>query len=253
MIHEINRPVDQLLNSKKAIEEYATFLKDNQIVVARKQFDISVINKWKEYLSNVGRNSLPNYFPIENNAPNSHRINDLDERAYVKGSFHQFSFYPWNQDFFNFFDLTEPLFRFKNLLSGLAPDSFLSKVPENGFTARLSFQFYPAGRGMLSKHRDPVDVHQICLPILIMSSKGSDFMTGGAYVELPNQGKVFLEEIANPGDVVFFKATLPHGVDAIDPDSETEWLSFKGRWMLLLAINKLSSNTNIGNAEELDS
>ena len=250
MINEINRPVEQLLNSKKTIEKYSNFLQNDQIVVARKQFDLSTIDKWKEYLSNIGRNSLPNYIPIERNAPNSHRINDKDERAYVKGCFHQFSFYPWNQDCFSLFELTKPLFQLKNLLSGLDADSFLSKVPEKGFTARLSFQFYPAGCGMLSKHRDPVDIHQICLPILVMSSKGSDFLTGGAFVELP-KGKVYLEDIAQPGDVVFFKATLPHGVDTIDPKSEREWLSFKGRWMLLIAINKLSSNIDIGNAEEL--
>lgn len=251
MINEINSPVEKLLNSKKAIEKYSNLIKDEQIVVAREQFDLSTINKWREYLSNIGRNSLPNYIPIERNAPNSHRINDIDERAYVKGCFHQFSFYPWNQDCFNLFELTNSLFQFKNLLSELDTNRFLSKVPENGFTSRLSFQFYPAGCGMLSKHRDPVDIHQICLPILIMSSKGSDFLTGGAFVELP-KGKVYLEDIAQPGDVVFFKATLPHGVDTIDPETEREWLSFRGRWMLLLAINKLSSNTDIGNAQELN-
>ena len=100
MINEIDKPVEHLLYSDREIEKYSNFLKDDQIVVARKQFDLSIINKWREYLSNIGRNSLPNYIPIERNVPNSHRINDQDERAYVNGCFHQFSFYPWNQDCF---------------------------------------------------------------------------------------------------------------------------------------------------------
>ena len=39
-----------------------------------------------------------------------------------------------------------------------------------------------------------------------MSSKSEDFTYGGAYVDIPHHGQIYLEEIAQPGDVVFFKA-----------------------------------------------
>lgn len=253
MILDIRKPLNQLLDSKSEICRAIEYINDDKIVIARKQIDIKMIISLKKYLTNVGRNSIPNYHPIEVGAPNSHRINNLDERSFVKGCFHQFSFYPWNQDYFNLFSLTKSIFQFKNLISGISKNKFLSEKGEGGCVARLSFQFYPKGSGILNKHKDPVDAHQISIPILIMSSKSEDFKYGGAYVDIPHHGQIYLEEIAQPGDVVFFKATLPHGVDKIDPESAPDWLSFQGRWMLLMAVNKIASNARIGNAQELDS
>jgi hypothetical protein len=246
------------------IEDHAALLRDGprleavrdgiaagDVYVARRQFEGERLQEIRAYLEGVGRGSLPNYAPIEAGAPNFHRMNRDDTRAYVRGCFHQFVFFPWNQDPFDLFALCAPIYHMKNRLSGLAPGSFLSMQPQDGCTARLAFQVYPRGGGYLTRHADPVDYHQLTVPIMQMSRKGTDFRTGGLFVEMADGRDLVIDDIAEPGDVIYFNAACPHGVEPIDPDAPLRWTTFAGRWMLLFAVNRLSGNTAIGNAVTL--
>lgn len=251
MIHTIENQ-NALLANAKQIEIISGQIKEGDILVAKRVFSPDLIVNIKSYLSGIGRNSLPNYRPIEAGCPNHHRINHWDERSYVKACFHQFSFFPWNQDIFNLFELSRQVYHMKNLLSGNRKDRFLGRAPEDGCAARLSFQFYPKGLGAMNKHQDPVDHHQLAAPSLTMSKKGKDFRLGGAYVEKKNGEKIYTDEISEPGDVVYYNAQIPHGVEKIDPDAEPDWVSFEGRWVLLFAVNKLGGSSAIADAVDLE-
>jgi hypothetical protein len=237
-----------LLHDGPRLEAVRDGIAAGDVYVARRQFDGERLQEIRAYLEGVGRGSLPNYAPIEAGTPNFHRMNRDDTRAYVRGCFHQFVFFPWNQDPFDLFALCAPIYHMKNRLGGLAPASFLSMQPQDGCTARLAFQVYPRGGGYLTRHADPVDYHQLTVPIMQMSRKGTDFHTGGLFVEMADGRDLVIDDIAEPGDVIYFNAACPHGVEPIDPDAPLRWTTFAGRWMLLFAVNRLSGNTAIGNA-----
>jgi len=243
--------IENLLSEPKRIEEIRSLILSEEIVILKRFIDPNWIDKVKNYLSAIGKCSLPNYHELDEKAPNFHRLNRSDSRAFVKGCFHQFSFFPWNQDVFNFFEFLKFGFQFKNLVNGLPMNKFLSSSPEDGCFSRVTFQFYPSGSGYLNKHSDPVDKHQLAVPTLTMSKKGHDFNTGGAYVELPNGEKVITDSISEVGDLILFNAKTPHGVEMIDSNDDNEWLSFKGRWVMLFATNKLSTNNNIIDSVDL--
>ena len=244
--------LDKVLNNPETIQEIRKDIQNGDVYILKNYFSKDLIYSIREYCKRVGQNSIPNYVPIEEGAPNFHRMNRLDKRAYVKGCFHQFSFFPWTQDYFNLFELTKKAYALKNLTSNHEADKFLDSTPTDGCTARLAVQFYPKGNGLLNKHVDPVDKHQLTVPIMIMSEKGKDFIRGGAYVEKDGK-KIILDEECEMGDIVYFSAEIPHGVLPIDPEDNTPWLDFQGRWMLLLAVNKVSGNTVIANAKDLES
>jgi len=228
-------------------------VQQGDIFIIRNVVSQKLISNIIEYLSSVGRHSFPNYVPILRGSPNSHRLNISDARAYVKGCFHQFSFYPWNQDVFNFFGIFKNIYYLKNAINGKPIDKFLGLEPEDGCIARLSFQFYPSGSGYMNMHSDPVDHHQLVVPNLMMSNMGSDFMSGGFCTIGKNNQKLMLDDNIRAGDVVLFNAVMPHGVELIDGGQECDWLSFRGRWILLFATNKLADNTNIRNAVDIES
>ena len=240
-----------LLEDPKAVAAVRENIKAGDLYVAKRVYPPDLVVRIKEYLTGIGRNSLPNYMPIEQGCPNFHRVNYWDERAYVKGCFHQFVFFPWNQDLFNLFELARPVYQLKNLLSGNPKDRFLGRVPDEGCVSRIAFQFYPSGTGGLHKHQDPVDFHQLSVPSLVMSKKGPDFKEGGLYVEKVGGVKICVEDLTDIGDVIYFNAQTPHGVDVIDPHTPPDWTSFRGRWMMLFAINKLGSNTSVANSVDL--
>lgn len=244
--------LEEILNDDNKIQEIRSSIKSGDVYVVKGYFSKELCNEIIDYLKRVGQNSIPNYHPIKNGAPNFHRINKIDSRAYVKGAFHQFSFFPWNQDYFDLFDKCKDAYSLKNLTSNLSKNKFLNIVPEEGCTARIAAQFYPKGYGFLNKHKDPVDTHQLTVPIMILSQKGEHFNEGGAFLCSEDGTKVIIDNLFEPGDVIYFSAEIPHGVEAIDPKSNVPWLNFEGRWMLLLAVNKLSDNSNISNATDLE-
>jgi hypothetical protein len=204
-----------------------------------------------EYLSQVGRHSLPSRHPTMPGCPNHHRVYQWDELSYVKGCYHQFSFFPWNEDVFELFNALGAVYALRNVLNGLTPERFQGPKPDSDCIARISFQFYPQGKGAMNKHKDPVDVHQKFIPILIMSKRGKDYKEGGLYYEAPDGERVWADEVAKPGDVIWTLAQVPHGVELIDPDVRPDWLSFRGRWSAIAAVNKLATNTKIADAVDL--
>lgn len=223
------------------------------VYIARRFVSEECIFKIRQYLEGIGTYSLPNYRRIDRSCPNFHRIDRWDPRAHVKACVHSFSFFPWNHDVFGFFELFRPVYQLKNKLSNLPGDTFLGVEPEMDCTARLSFQYYPSGIGGLNRHQDPFDYHQVTVPVMIMSKKGKDFEEGGVYVEQEDGSKVLLDDICDYGDVIYFNAQCYHGVKKIDPRKTPDWLSQKGRWMALFAVNKLVNNTAIGDSKDLES
>jgi hypothetical protein len=242
----------EVLENSDKIAAIRKEIQEGSIYIFKKMVDPELIGRMKEYLKGIGKNSLPNYQAIEEGAPNFHRLNYWDERAYVKGCFHQFVFFPWNQDVFNLFEIMKDGYYLKNMINGLPKEKFMGPKPEDNCTARLSFQFYPKSIGGLNKHSDPVDHHQLTVPLLIMSKKGEDFQTGGMYVEGENEELIFGDDLCEPGDVLFFNAIIPHGVKRIDETSEQDWLSFEGRWMMIFATNKLAANAAIAESVDLE-
>ena len=97
IINKINK-ISEVLNSSAALAEMRNNLLDNQIYIVKSVFSKALIYRIREYLTNIGKASIPNYQSIKVGTPNFHRINYWDDRAFVKGGFHQFVFFPWNQD-----------------------------------------------------------------------------------------------------------------------------------------------------------
>ena len=101
-------------------------------------------------------------------------------------------------------------------------------------------------------HADPVDHHQLTASMLIMTDKGDDFESGGGYVALDEQQKLYFDDHARSGDVVHMNAKVYHGVENVDPENEVDWLSFRGRWICIFAINRLAGNQSIAESTDVE-
>ncbi len=224
---------------------------EGSLVIGREAIAPDLAAGLVSYLKQVGRNSLPTYASIEIGQPNFHRLNKADERSYVEGCFHQFAFYPWNQDVFDLFAVTQDLYRLKSALSGMPPDMYLGREGHDGIVPRIAVQFYPSGGGYLNRHLDPVGAHQLAIPIVPLSTKGLDFDDGGLYVEDSEGRRSDVDDLIGPGDAAFVDARTIHGVDPIDPEADLDWLSFRGRWSMLIATNKVAGNDDVTDAEDL--
>ncbi len=220
--------------------------------VLKNVIDPSLIDQIVSYLESVARGSLPSWQALVNNCSDFYRINDMDERSYVKAKMLQFNFHPWNQNMFNLFDKMKALYLIKNQLSGLEPDAFLNNIPQDGHIARLAFQFYPKGGGCIKLHADPVGKHQVSVPVLMMSQKGIDYQEGGGVAMNEQDELIDTDSLMNKGDVVFFNAEVIHGVKPIDPTKSSQWLDFKGRWIMIASIIKTIADEETPNSLQIE-
>lgn len=233
---------------KTKISEIIKNLEKKRVVIIKNFYSKKLCNQILDYLKNIGSTSLPSYHQIEIGSPNFYRVNFEDNRSYVKGFFHQFNFFPWNQDQLNLFKTLEDGFILKNIINKLDKRKFFSPKDNSDCTIRLSFQFYPIHKGYLNTHSDPVSYHQKYLFMLSMSTIGKDFKNGGLYI-IKNGKKILLDSYAHAGDLIIIKADTPHGVDIIDINKIYKPLSFKGRWMVIFSTNKLPNNNKIKNSK----
>jgi hypothetical protein len=244
-------PLKDLIASPALMAGILKEIETENVCLVRGVISPEEVRSLVDYLTGIGRGSLPNWQAIMPKCPNHHRVNHWDPRSYVKACFHQFSFFPWNHDVFNLFQRFRDVFALRNLLAGAEPDAYLGREPYDDCTARLSFQFYPRGAGAMNAHIDPAGPHQAVVPTLMMSELGKDFREGGAFIRNSGGETVWIERHTNPGDVVLFSPRLVHGVDTIDPGAAVNWPAFEGRWMSIFAVNKLATNTRVAEAVDM--
>jgi hypothetical protein len=244
-------PLKELVSSPGLINKLLNEIAQENVCIVRDVISRDEIRQLVDYLTGIGRGSLPNWQAIMPKCPNHHRVNQWDPRSHVKACFHQFSFFPWNHDVFNLFERFRDVFALRNLLAGAPADAYLGREPYDGCTARLSFQFYPRGAGAMNAHIDPAGPHQAVVPTLMMSELGKDFREGGAFIKGSAGDPIWVEQHSRPGDVVLFSPKLVHGVATIDPGASVNWPSFEGRWMSIFAVNKLATNARVEEAVDL--
>lgn len=241
--------------SESQLDEVRTSLKNGDIWVLRNAFDPNALRAIREYLTDIGRHSLPNYHPLTPNTPNFHRIVGPDPRTYVEGRFHQWSFFPWNEDPFDFFDFFRPAYELNNSINGWPAESYLGIEPERGCIARVAFQAYARGIGYINRHQDAAGPHKFTTMTLALSTKGDDYDQGGTYVGTgDNQPDFDLDGVLKIGDVTFMHSKIVHGVAPIDPDTKgNNWLTFDGKWSCVLAVNKVTDTVTVPDSIDLGS
>jgi hypothetical protein len=222
----------------------------NDLVIIRQFCEPGILERLRAYVHRLGFSSLPSYCPLAEGCPDFHRIVHNDPRSYVKGTFHQYLFHPWNQNLFDLHRQFADIYHIKNLISGFPKDHFLGP-PYTDFVSRIAIHHYPTGGGFLTAHADPVGNHQVVVPTLQLSVKGRDFERGGLFVLDAENRRTYVDDRTDIGDLVLFNASLVHGVEAVDEGAEPQWLDIRGRWMLLATTIKTAANATAANAREV--
>lgn len=133
---------------------------------------------------------------------------------------------------------------FRNLLYEL-PREFAVHGTDNGLWTASRVHQYPRGGGFMVAHRDDITAKvvreagfKLYLQVyLIMSKKGEDFHTGGAFLDYQGQ-PVSYEEACDPGDVLIYNGNTLHGVADIDPLEPLDLTHFTGRIAAFVTLFK---------------
>jgi hypothetical protein len=244
---EVSREEALLLLSRGNLLSILRDINDGHLVIIRSYLDLNVVRSLRELcLGLIGR-WKDEYTPFSVGVPNNTRLHRPRPESIVTVSFNALNFYPWNDSSLKLFNECMHLYNLRASLVGKSATSFVSQY-DDGYAARLALQFYPEGIGFFESHRDPFDIHQIAIPTIALSKYGSDFSTGGFYLMGPQNNKVYIDSILEPGDAIVFHSLIEHGVDVPDlqlstqdhqPSVGTLSPRIPGRLMLLCAVNQL--------------
>lgn len=104
---------------------------------------------------------------------------------------------------------------------------------------------YPRGGGFMAQHRDgrahtnaiELGMDRFVQVLLIMSEKGKDFQTGGAYIVKDNE-RLYYEDECRIGDIVMYDGRNQHGVEEIDTLEPLDLNSPEGRYVAMVPLFK---------------
>jgi len=198
------------------VKKLESKLKNSEVIIVRQAVETNVIRRIAlELLANPPKKSSDSRIieGIENiyyeSEPQKSESSKISEYTAVDRSFY---FFPWNNDFSGLSVLVQPLFDQVCRINGFDPLEIIKRTPKDGVVQRFHLIFYPAGKGLISPHRDPIKETTVTGGIYV-TQYGRDYNEGGFYIQDYAGKKIFVDHEIKSGDLVLFLANLPHGVD----------------------------------------
>ena len=167
---------------------------------------------------------------------------------------HTTYFFKWNNDPCNFNEKIYERWRYSKFVAGLGFNQFENNTPKDGSVDRIQIVCYPPKYGGVEVHKDTISNSPLAISCYL-SSKNIDFKTGGFYCMDKHNNKINLEDKIKAGDLSLYCATIDHGVDPIDSDSNVkdyDWYSGIGRWWMGLFTNDSNLKKNRNTSLSLD-
>ena len=184
-----------------------------------------------------GTSTEPSWHACVDGCPDYHRLHDNYPGASVKSRMHAFYWHGYHDANAALMREFGDVFAIKNSLAGMPADSFLRNVPSAGPIARVLVHHYPRGGGYQTEHIDPVSPFARIQTIVMASTFGSDYGTGGLYARpTADADPFFMDPHADIGDMIVLSPGIRHGVAAVDPEAEYDPWQNRGRWMVMPII-----------------
>jgi hypothetical protein len=209
------------------------------IFILKSLFPKEELLKFRRSLHQWGQSTDQNNPEVKFGAANFHRYDDDPPKAAIKRRMHMYNFFPWNDPLLEERKFLQPIIQLQKEITGLNPD-FCSTGVSDGYVCASRVSHYPRGGGYYGRHVDPVELEK-CSIIIMMSTRGKDFQTGGLYIDSLTGERIDIEGELECGDVIVFNQAMAHGVAPIDPDATLDWSAESGRWMMFTTFSALST------------
>lgn len=146
-------------------------------------------------------------------------------------------------DLFGLREAFRTLIEVRDLVSGLEK-SLQDEYLENGAFNATRVQMYPSGGGFMSAHSDSTAASILsaqrdgCFlqPVLLISQRGLDYESGGAFVIDKDGQSVDVELGSQSGDIIIYDERTVHGVADVDTHVPPNVALTRGRIVGLASV-----------------
>lgn len=222
-----------LAQDPELVRTIVASLYSGDVYILKQSFPKKFLQSVAVELHRYGEKTPSSFHKMLDGCPDFHRAitPELSKNYSLRHIKHSYYFFPWNSDPFDLFETVNARWRIFKLLGGFPSDAYEKNVPSTGVVDRLQIAQYVSGVGELELHSD-LYLNQKMAISGIMSKKGKDYNTGGAYILNKNKEKIDVEDYMEIGDIYIVYPTVFHGVETIDKGKNVDWHSFNGRWFM---------------------
>lgn len=226
-------------------EAVLAHLASDGVFIVKKYWSKSQVLEFREYIKSFAKRVEPKWYPIDDDSPSYHRINDEYPGSYVKTRSHQFNFHLWQEDASSVFSRFRELFEIRAKWSKQSNLDFVTRKPSDGFGTRVTVNHYPRGGGYLAEHTDPVNPFNLFQTLIKGSERGKDYNTGALQVRAASKEQSVSVDVPwEIGDLIIFDPSrIIHGVTSIDSDETLDWILDHGRYTFA-AVSSYSVNNS---------
>ena len=213
-------------------------LYSGDVYILKQGFPSKFLQNLAVELHQYGKKTPSSFHKMLDECPDFHRVitPELAKNYSLRQIKHSYYFFPWNNDPFNVFESVNERWKVFKFLGGFPLNAYENNLPSTGIIDRLQIAQYASGVGEPELHSDPYLYQKVAISG-IMSKRGEDYKTGGAYILNENKEKINIEDSVDIGDIYLVYPTVFHGVEIIDKDKNVDWDSFDGRWFMGLYSN----------------
>ena len=224
---------DDLTAMRQAVAE-------DQLVILKNVFPSQRIEAIREAATRYCQATPESNPPIDEHTENFHRRDENPAGSVVKRVCRSIRSFYWNEELGGERAVFLATSIFRNNLAQLPQNFTLEGVEDGGWMTNPCIVQYPAGGGHIHRHTDP-DSKNHCNILIAMSRKGVDFGTGGGYFSVGDE-TICYDVLLESGDVFFFKPSLAHGVDPVEPQlAPPQWAESSGRWVMMPGMIQVAS------------
>lgn len=219
-----------------------------EIFIVRPFVSLELIKKIRRFCEDFSNTKEASWHSCIDDCPDYHRIHNNYEKAHVKSIQHAYYFHPWNENS-ELIDAFSEIYELKAKLGEMDSKKLQilsSNIPSDGVICRLLVHQYPKGGGGQEEHVDPVADFARVQTIIQASSPNEDYQSGGFYINHERFGIINIDSLTQKGDLILASPSAQHGVAKIDPQTELDWNSNAGRWIIMPIIIHSDYNTTTG-------
>jgi len=139
-------------------------------------------------------------------------------------------FFPWNQDNTGLVKETSVIRKRLIELNDHNTEVIEKNTPRNGTVSRMNLIYYPYETGLISTHKDPMNLNKL-VGLIYISAYKTDYDKGGFYI-ISNKKKYVVDHHVESGDLLIFSPYIAHGVDPVSKLDINSNKTFDGRCVL---------------------
>ena len=228
-------------------KDVLSYVNNGGIYLIKNFFSEEIVMSIREDCIDLANKYNSNWYPMHDDSPSYHNINNENKDSRCKQIVHRFQFHLWREEYSHYVHFFKDLFKLKKECFGIHGEEYFKSIPSSGMATIMGINHFPRGGGYMSEHVDALSQTEPIQTLIKASKNGEDFCSGGLHIRLSKDDEQFnFEKYWDIGDLIIMNSEMfLHGVSEIDPKEPLDWSLMNGRFTICLRTDDTKERAKV--------